>query len=674
MSFSNAVARLRAKEAWPAVLLWAGFAACAIGLYTNQMGAALSQARIRETVLLALLVWLAAWPLARLVRCRLATATVVVWLAALTFFVGMPALLATLLLAVASIAVGDLLLPKPLPARPAIAAAIGLAVIAGVLGWMLPLPIHRWYIYLPLLTALVIWRWRALRALSIEQAHGWRQAVAMAPRSAAFAVIVLGLAATGCWLPTMQADDLSYHLGLPAQLVANGAYRLDPTHQVWALTAWLGDVLQSVVQVLARGEARGALNALWLSISAAALWACSTGLTADGRVRWWTLALFGSLPLLPTLTTSMQTELPATACLLALAALIVHRAPRVLWAGAVLCGALLGLKLSHAAMTLPLVLYAAWCWRFSIPWKRLPLALLIVALIGGSSYFYAAYITGNPVLPLLNALFRSPYFALRNFDDDRWHAGLDPGLPWRMSFDTDRYLEASDGGFGFVLVALAGAWLIALVRRDTRAYAWAASLVLLLPLIPLQYARYAFPGLVLLLPALTVATMNAASPRIALALLAAICALNLAFHTNGNYLLHAGSIKKIARTFDDEAFLLRIYTPERWLIAKLRRTDPDGIVLATDPYRPFVAESGRLGRSVSWYDPTLEAARNAAYSDSSGKRWQALFAQSRARWLLVTTQQAGVPLRNGLARAGAQRVAVESTAELWRLPASETTP
>ena len=243
-----------------------------------------------------------------------------------------------------------------------------------------------------------------------------------------------------------------------------------------------------------------------------------------------------------------------------------------------------------------------------------------------------------------------------------------------MSFDTDRYLEASDGGFGFVLVALAGAWLIALIRRETRAYALATSMVVLLPLIPLQYARYAFPGLVLLLPALTVATTLAVSWRIALGLIAALCALNLAFHTHGNYLLHTGSIKKIARTLDDEAFLLRIYTPERWLIAKLRMSDRDGIVLATDPERPFVAESGRLGRTVSWYDPALQAARNAAQGDSSGKRWQALFAQSGARWLLVTTAEASVPLRNGLALAGAQRVAAATTCELWRLPVDGTPP
>lgn len=674
MSFANAVTRLRANETWPATLLWTGFIACAAGLYANQMSAALSRARIHETALLALLAWLAAWPLARLMRCRQATAVALVWLAALTYFVGPLALLATLLLAAASIAVGDLLLPRPLPARLAIASAVGLAAIAGLLGWVLPLSVHRWYVYLPMLAVPVVWRWRSLQALTIDGAHHWRDAIAMAPRPAALAVLVLGLASTACWLPTMQSDDIAYHLSLPAQLLVDGSYQLDPTHQVWALAPWLGDVLQGIVQVLAGGEARGALNGWWLLLSAGGLWACSTGLMVSGPGRWWTLTLFASLPALPMLAGGMTTELPAIAFLAALAALIVNRASGALWAGALLCGALLGLKLSHAAAALPIVFYAAWRWRASLPWKRLPLAALLVAVVGISSYSFATYIAGNPVLPLLNAVFRSPYFALRNFDDDRWHAGFGPDLPWLITFDTDRYHEAYDGGFGFVLIALGGAWIIALLRRETRAYALMATLVLAIPLLPIQFARYGFPGMALLLPALVAATMHAVSQRVAIGLMTALCALNLTFHTNSSWLLYSGSVKKIVRSLDDEAQLLRTYTPERLLIAQLRTNDPDGIVLATDPDRPYVAESGRLGRSVSWYDPALEAARNAAYGDNSGKRWQALFAQSGARWLLVTTPQAGIPLRNGLALAGAQRVAVEGTAELWHLPVNEATP
>src|SRR5690606_31499133 len=112
---------------------------------------------------------------------------------------------------------------------------------------------------------------------------------------------------------------------------------------------------------------------------------------------------------------------------------------------------------------------------------------------------HAWSIAGNPVLPLLNAHFRSPYFAPVDFNDSRWHGGLDADVLWDISFDTDRYFESFDGGFGFVLVALAGAWLLALRDARTRGLAAVAAIALALPLLPLQYARYLQPALVLLL-------------------------------------------------------------------------------------------------------------------------------------------------------------------------------
>lgn len=45
--------------------------------------------------------------------------------------------------------------------------------------------------------------------------------------------------------------------------------------------------------------------------------------------------------------------------------------------------------------------------------------LLTGAVEGGASYALAAWSVGNPVLPLFNAVFQSPYFAPVNFSDAR---------------------------------------------------------------------------------------------------------------------------------------------------------------------------------------------------------------------------------------------------------------
>src|SRR5690606_11653556 len=246
----------------------------------------------------------------------------------------------------------------------------------------------------------------------------WRTAVAAAPRGAALATMLLGLASTACWLPTMQADDLRYHLGLPSQLLMFGEYRPDPAHQAWALAPWAGDALQGFAATLAGGHARGGLNAAWLVLAAASLWAASTGTGARTDERWACVAVFASLPPLVWMAAGMQTELPATAVLAALAAVVMapavpsgtSRGTSRLYSGAILFGALVALKGVHVLTALPLLGYAAWRHRHAMPWRRLPPALALAAMIGGASYLQAWWQAGNPVLSLFNSIFESPYF------------------------------------------------------------------------------------------------------------------------------------------------------------------------------------------------------------------------------------------------------------------------
>ena len=336
------------------LLLWAGMAACALGLAVHRMWEALPFPRFFEHLLLALLALAAAWPLQRWLHWNRATALLAVWLVALALFAGFIPLLAMGLLAAAAIAIGSLVIRGP------IALPVGLAIIAGTLGWLLSWPIHHRVVYATACIGLIGWR----RAVIVDVARSaWRQfdeAARAAPRGSTLAILLLGLASTGAWLPTMQYDDVVYHLGLPFQLQETARYAMDATLQVWALAPWGGDVLHGVVQVLADGEARGALNALWLVLAASLAFALAATLGGDPTRRWWSVALLGSLPLSMSLAGGMQTELPAMALLPALAWLVLRDGddvhPRALLAGAILFGALCGLKTMHAAVALPAVM------------------------------------------------------------------------------------------------------------------------------------------------------------------------------------------------------------------------------------------------------------------------------------------------------------------------------
>lgn len=655
--------------------LLGGWALFAVGFAFYGMWKVLPWERLGLSLVMAVLAAALAWPLRRFAQWHWASALALVWVLALVGFTAPSQVIGALALSAMALALGGAWLPANAPARLALATTVGMAVTAGVGGWMLTWPVHYLWSWWILVLGVLIWRRRPLLGTLRNAVQGWREAVDQSPAWAALAVSLLGLASTACWLPTMQVDDLAYHLGLPTQLLMYGEYRPDPAHQVWSYAPWAGDALQGFAAVLAGEQARGTVNATWLALAAAAVWSASTSLGARPAERWAAVALFSSLPPLVWMAAGMQTELPATAVLAALLAIIVAP-PRDastggrLLPGAILFGGLVALKSAHVVSALPLLAYAGWRHRHALPWRRLPLALLGVVIVGGSSYWQSWVHTGNPVLPLFNAFFQSPYFpSAENYTDVRWFTGFGPALPWQIAFDTDRYVEAWDGGIGFSLIALAGAWLIAVLDPRTRGIALALSLALLLPLVPMQYVRYAYPALLLLVLAQVPYGQERFGARNFRWMIVGACLVNLAFQANASWLHHSAALKRVIRSGGNSEAVYARYVPERVLLQKIPATD-NGLVLATNPGRGYIAELGGRGRGLLDHDPTLKAAGQRAEADPSGAGWSELFTRHGIRWVLVTPASASPALVAGLGRS-CQRVATVGDAELWQVSTPE---
>ena len=659
---------------WQRILLWAGAALCTVGVYQYRLWEQWHPGRFGELLVLAALATALAWPMRRFTHWSWASAQALPWVLALVVFAGVVPVLATGVLAILALALGSALLRQE---SIALQIACGLVVLGATLGWLLPLPLHYWWSYLGLAVVLAAQgRGRILQSLRTARIQ-WKQAVASHPRAAAWAVLAVGLASTGCWLPTMQPDDLGYHLRLPWELLEQGRYAMDPETHIWALAPWLGDVLQAFPQVIAGAEARGPVNALWMLVTATGVWRLASQLSDDPPTRWAAVALYASQPLTAALAGSMQTEAPTAALLVWLVAVIARPADtgtQGLRSGAVLIGGLLALKLAAAAVAILLLPWAAWRHRSLLRPFPVLAAAGVSLVIGGSSYAYAAMIAGNPFLPLFNAYFRSPYFASANFDDARWHAGFNALLPWRMTFDTGRYLEAFAGGGGFVLVALGGAWVVALTQRRTALIAAVLALTIAIPLLPMQYLRYAFPACVVLLPLLTAVAFGA-DPRRAAWLLGGVCLLNFAFQSNGHWMLRTGALKEAVLALGDDTASFRHYAPERILLAQLRTSPADaGNVLALDPNYPHSMEMGRRARTVSPYDPSLAKAAALANADPSGAAWLTLLRREGVGEVLSRKKTMTAAQHAGLARAGATLRAEQGDAQWWNLPGQAHQP
>jgi len=647
-------------------LLWGGLIAFVVGFVSNHLWRDMPRPAAGLMLALALLAWAVGVFIAKRLRWSSATGVGLVWLACEVGFAGVGAVSAVLLLGAAASGLGSVWVGRGWVGRAPLSLVLGLAVILGVDGWLLPLPIHARAFYLVLLGGLVVWRRRALVELLQDASTDWRRAVESSPSCALFAVTVTGVAATCAWFPAIFFDAMSYHLTLPVQLARFGYYQMNAGTNVWALAPWASDVAHGIAWVVAGGEATGTVGLLWFVPTLAMVWALAGLLEVPVPLRWIGLALYACTPFVAGLLTTMQTELPTAAALVALALVIQQRAATpdrtLLWVVGALAALLLALKVVNVLFVGPMLIWFLAASRARIAWRFLPLVMVGSGLLAASSYVYAYVLTGNPVLPVLNEYFKSTYFPLVNFHDARWDKPLGWMPLWSLVFHTTRFAEGMNGTGPFVLIALAGSWLCALFDRRRWGLWLAGGACLVLPLTQIHYLRYAMPAMAVLVPVMLSGMPRALPPRAAriqMAALVGVCVLGLAFLPNSSWQLRGRALATLLTKGRNH--LLEKYAPERLAAEFLAARDsPGDRVLLTSAGSPFVAAFGGLAYTTSWYDTELRAlvARKGVISaiDYSG-----------ANLLLTRDDDARSDIASVLRRRHGLEVFHAGHVEVWRI-------
>jgi hypothetical protein len=655
------------------VLFWFGFATLLAGFVHNRMWNDVPWSEATLLAWIAIAVALAALLLKRVTGAALATSAGLLWLLALAYYAGFTSIAAVALLAVGGLALGSWFVPAEWPARAALSIVAGLALISGLIGWLLPFPVHGRTAYFVALLILVLARWRVIAEVLQPMPQVWRGAVASAPFAMWLAVMAAGVGSTCAWLPTVHYDDLAGHLALPSQLVELGYYRMDPASSLWALSAWAADVLQGVAWLFAGHESRGAMDVLWWLLGLTLIWRLGEVLDLPPWLRCAAVALYASLPLTAGSLTGMQTEGP-TAALAAGIALLIQRSTkpdrRQLLVFALLFGLMLSLKVSNLMIAGPLGLWLLCHWRGCLPWSSLPAAGALLLLVAGSSYAYGWILAGNPVLPVFNSVFHSPYYTPTNFHDTHWDAGFHWDILWNLVFHTSRYVEGGNGTAGFVLIALGGCLLETLLDRRTRPLALVALGSFLLPLSQIQYLRYAHQALVLLIPVMLCAVaVIARSPggqrRVAAGLIV-LGIVNLTFISVGDWQLKTGELGQFLKQSRHD-FMER-YAPVNQLIEVVnQRYGATARVLFTSSAVPYAA--GFAGRAfvVNWYDQALSGLAAQAEQDVSGGAWEKVWADAGVNLLILQTGHVSQALASALTSAQTRLILQEGDLQLWEV-------
>jgi hypothetical protein len=132
--------------------------------------------------------------------------------------------------------------------------------------------------------------------------------------------------------------------------------------------------------------------------------------------------------------------------------------------GAALLGAALSAKLGSIAYAIPLYIVA---WFYGCLRSPRSLSTLVSFLL-----------SGNPVFPFLNSLFRSPWFdTSSSFRDDRFMAPLQWRTLYDATFHTSRFFEGRDGALGYQYLLLAP--LAAVLLFLTRERPWIGAMALI---------------------------------------------------------------------------------------------------------------------------------------------------------------------------------------------------
>lgn len=632
-----------------------GFALLTIGLVSDRTLAEIEVIRVEEWSKLAAFLFAAAAVGALVLRMPLTRVLLLLLLAAAGGMLGLPNTVSLVVLALFATALGTLVVPTAAADRGLLSLSIGLCVLAAAIGWLLPFPVHETPVYWAAAAAAIWWRRASLMAF-LRQGLSDLQAVLDASRVASFsALVVAGIAAIPAVLPLLGYDDQAYHMRLPWQLAGLGYFRMDVQSQVWSVAPWAGDALTAALAKLSSQPPGGGINLLWLPIALAAVFGLTRQFGAGPRLAWWSVALYASLPFTGYLTGTLQTELPSTA-LLGLLCLVVARAGPAPDATRfrlvlLLLSGLAAFKTSNAIIVIPASVWLLCKWRGRLPLAGMVPSVTIALFIAGSSYAYGAYLTGNPVLPLFNGVFHSPYFGNANFYDRTWSSGFTATLPWKILFDTTKYGEVWDGAAGFSMLLLCGAWVLAVAKRETRGFALVAAASWLLPLLVIQYARYAYPGMLLMASA-GVLGLAALERRVWIDLaLMLVVVVNVIFQANAHWILRSGYVMQALEGRRAQA--IETIVPEIGMSRFVRDELPaDARVVLPSAARPYTAEMPEKAFTVAWYDPYWDSRNDTADADASGQAWLDLFEETGVTHVAIYKEQMSPGLGAAVAKRG----------------------
>lgn len=441
----------------------------------------------------------------------------------LVSYSGILEFLSVSLFIVSSYCLGNLLLRWTLPGQAnsriffLSSFALGAAVLVLFFGALILLGNNRRELYLLYLTLPILgycwflrttinpwvdlWKWLPSLVSDINRLSG--------PKFYGFLFVAIYVTSY-CLFPTVTSDEQAVHLAIWSQLEANGKFVIDPSTQIWSVAPNTVALIHAITSLVAGADSKSAMNFYLFILTLGGLFQLLGRIKLNQNDSLAVATLFVSTPIISILLVSVQTDLflGLTLVGVALAVLSLNTDRELAALGGIFCGALaLSAKLPGILIAAPVALLvlvhalrARYYKHFSLSdWCKLLGLLAVALLLAIWPYLKAYYYTGNPVFPLFNGVFQSPFARPENFKDLRWFSGANLNSFMGLFYESKSHMEVTNnfvGGFQYFLLVPV-AMLLAFWGKQKQSLAIIG--LMLFYLVPiywsLQYLRYFYAAL-----------------------------------------------------------------------------------------------------------------------------------------------------------------------------------
>ncbi len=409
--------------------------------------------------------------------------------------------------------------------------------------------------------------------------------------------------------PEKGFDALTTHLMLPTHINFNHSIQIDFKKFVPLLMPAGADWVYTLGYVLGGETAAKLVNFNFYILILISLFYLGSQFL-EKRVAFLACVLFASTPLTGLESVTMFIENALTYFFLMSVLIVVDKSSDLsIQKRSILLSVALGITaqiklfgfLFYPIMFPMYLLFVEKKYRFSK--YTLLLAPILALAIASPPYIYAYVVSGNPIFPFFNALFKSPYFPNENFTNILYLKPFDLLTPFTMTFQSSSFLESHNGAFGIQNILFPLAFLVPFIIRQRQLIIMSVVCLVYVILVFTQqrYLRYIYPimpitGLLML----CWASSSTFQKKFSQVVFLFIVGLNLYLFPTALWFLRQFPINELSQSRSKQLNVIPIRKAIE--IINLTHGSSAKVLLFGDPF-----STGLEGKfdTITWYSPQL---------------------------------------------------------------------